>query len=235
VRRLRVECVVAAKTLLASILSLSLLLSPAFGAPSSSLGTVVYADRAHLGTAIASVGSTVYGGDRLSTDDAGSVQVRVGAARLLLSSASIATLAPDDADPAATLTSGSATFSTANSKAFSLHIASAVVRPASDKPTVGRVTVLGPKEFIVKSARGPLTIVVEDDLREIPEGAGYRIVLDPTAAEAEAQGPRGAGTKGTGGPPIKPAKNKFIWYAIGVAAVATFFVLREALESPDRP
>jgi hypothetical protein len=220
---------------LAAILSLSLLITPALGAPSSSLGTVVYADRAQVGTAVASVGATVFGGDRLSTDQSGSVQIRAGAARLQLASATIATLMNDDASPAATLTAGSVTFSTANSKAFVLHVASAVIRPATDQPTIGRVTVLGPKEFIVKSTRGSLTLAVEDDVREISEGGGYRIVLDTSAPAAEPRVPRGAGTNGIGGPPIKAARNKFIWYAIAVTAVVTSLAVSESFESPDRP
>jgi len=223
------------KSSVAALLSLSLVLTPAFGSPSSSIGTIVYADRAHVGAAVASVGATVFGGDRLSTDASGGVQVRAGAARLQLSGSSMATLNLDDSSPAATLTGGSATFSTANSKAFAVHVGNAVIRPAKDDPTIGRITVLGPKEFIVKSTRGALMIAVEDDVREIPEGMGYRIVLDPSAPTAEPQGPAGAGTKGMGGPPIKAAKSKFIWYAIAVTAVITFLAVQEALESPDRP
>ena len=235
--RLRADCVAIVKSLLASILALSLFASPVLGSSSTSLGTVIYADRALIGTAAASVGATVYGGDRLSTDTSGSIQVRAGAARLLLANSSIATFTRDEANPAATLSSGSATFSTANAKALSLYVATAVIRPASDKPTFGCVTVLGPKEFIVKSTRGPLTIAVEDDVREIPEGAGYRIVLDTAAAAAspEPQGPQGAGTKGTGGPPIRAARSRFIWYAVAITAVVTFLALQEVWESPDRP
>lgn len=223
------------REVVAALLSISLLIAPVWGAPSSSLGTVVYADRAHVGAAAASVGATVFGGDRLSTEQSGTVQVRAGAARFLLSGASMATLERDDAYPSAMLTLGTATFSTANSKAFSVHVASATIRPNTDEPTIGRVTVLGPKEIVVKSTRGSLTVAVEDDIRVIPEGIAYRIVLDSTAAAAEPQGPRGSGTKGTGGPPIKAAKSKFIWYAVGVTAVVTYFAVAEALESPHRP
>jgi hypothetical protein len=223
------------REIVAALLSISLMIAPVWGTPPSSLGTVVYADRAHVGAATASVGATVFGGDRLSTEQSGSVQVRAGAARLLLSGESIATLERDDANPSATLTLGSATFSTANSKAFSLHVASATIRPNTDQPTIGRVTVLGPKEIVVKSTRGSLTIAVADDVRVIPEGSAYRVVLDSSAVAAEPQGPRGAGTKGTGGPPIKAAKSKFIWYAVGATAVVTYFAVAEAVESPDRP
>ncbi len=90
-----------------------------------------------------------------------------------------------------------------------------------------------PKELIVKSTRGSLTIAVEDDVREIPEGSAYRVVLDPSPAEP--QGPRGAGTKGYGGPPIKAARSRFVWYAVGVAGLITVWTVHEALESPDRP
>jgi hypothetical protein len=220
---------------IAALISITLLLTPVWGAPSSSLGTVVYADRAHMGAAAASVGATVFGGDRLSTEQSGSVQVRAGAARLLLSGASSATFAREEATPAATLTRGSATFSTANSKAFALHVASAVIRPNTDEPTIGHVTVLNPKELVVKSTKGSLTIAVDDDVRVIPEGAAYRIVLDPADTAAPRQGARGAGSKGYGSPPVKAARSRFIWYAIGITAVLTFIAVHEALESPDRP
>jgi hypothetical protein len=220
---------------IAAFLSLILIVSPLWAAPSSSLGTIVYADHAHMGAGAASVGTTVFGGDRLTTEQSGSVQVRAGAARLLLSSASSATFALEEAAPAATLTLGSAIFSTANSKAFTLHVASAVIRPNTDEPTIGQVTVLSPKEIVVRSTRGSLSVAVADDVRVIPEGSAYRIVLDSPDAPPPAQGPRGAGTKGYGGPPVKAAKSKFIWYAIGVTAVVTFLAVQEALESPDRP
>lgn len=222
-----------ARAILALLVSFSLLTTPAWAASTSSLGTVVYADRAFVGSAPASVGATIFAGDRLSTDQSGSIQVRAGAARLLLSRASIATFSQDGANPAATLTYGSATFSTADSKAFALHVGSAVIRPNTNQPTIGQVTVLTPKELIVKSSRGSLTIAVEEDVREIPEGAAYRVVLDPNAPAP--QGPRGAGTKGIGGPPIAAAKSKFMWYVIGGSAVVAFFTVKEVFESPDHP
>jgi hypothetical protein len=227
------DCSAIIRNSVAVALSFSLSFAPLWAAPSSSLGTVVFAARAHVGAAQASVGATVFSGDRLSTEQSGSVQVRAGQARLLLSGSSNVTLLQDDATPAATLNSGSATFSTANSKAFALHAASAVIRPNTDKPTIGKVSVLNPKELIVQCTRGSLSIAVEDDVREIAEGAAYRVVLDPNAADP--QGPRGAGTKGYGGPPIKAAKSKFIWYAIGATAAITIWAVLEAWESNDGP
>jgi hypothetical protein len=142
-------------------------------------------------------------------------------------------LTQDEASPAATLTRGTATFSTAGARAFAVHVSSAVIRPATDQPTIGKVTVLSDKELVVKSIRSSLTIGVEDDIREIPEGVAYRVVLDPNAPPP--QGPRGAGGKGMGGPPIKAAKSKFIWYVIIAGSFFTTWLLHEALESTDGP
>jgi len=218
---------------IASVLSLCLVLTPAFGASSSTaLGTLVYADRAHVGAAPASVGATIFDGDRLSTDQSGSLQWRSRSARLLLNSSSHATIADEDGMPAATLTSGSVTFSTSVSAAFALHFGTAVIRAKSDEPTIGQVTVISPKEMVVKCTRGSLTVGVEDDIRTIPEGLGYRIVLDPSAADPQ---PRPASASGPQGPPIKAGKSKFIWYAIAVVAAVTVFAIHEVLESPDRP
>jgi len=217
----------------ALLFSLALVISPLWAVPSSPIGTVVFANRARVGSANTSVGATVFSGDRLSTDEVGTVQIRAGAARLLLSSASSATLTQQEAGPSASLTSGTATFSTANAKAFALHFASAVIRPDTNLPTIGKVTVLSAKELLEKCVRGSLQIAVEDDVREIPEGAAYRVVLDPNAPDP--QGPRGAGTKGMGGPPVKGAKSRFIWYAIAVTGGVTFWVAYEAFESSYKP
>lgn len=215
---------------IASALSLCLVLTPAFGASSSTaLGTLVYADRAHVGAAPASVGATIFDGDRLSTEPSGSLQWRSRTARLLLNSQSHAVIADEDGMPAATLTAGSATFSTSVSAAFALHFGSAVVRAKSDEPTIGQVTVISPKEMVVKCTRGSLTVGVEDDVRTVPEGMGYRIVLDPSAD------PQPQPARGPQGPPIKAGKSRFIWYAIAITAAVTVFAVHEALESPDRP
>lgn len=220
------------RAFVASLLSLTLLILPLWAAPSTPFGTVVFSNRARVGNSNVTVGATVFSGDRLSTDDVGSLQVRAAAARFQLAKSSAATLSQEDASPTATLTAGTATFSTANSKAFALHVASAIIRPNTDQPTIGKVTVLNPKELVVKSVRGSLQIAVEDDVREIPEGEAYRVVLDPNA---DPQGPRGAGTKGMGGPPIKAAKSKFIWYAVAITAGVTIYVASEAFESASKP
>jgi hypothetical protein len=215
---------------LSAVVSLSLITTSAWGAPATPAAMVVSAERAHVGASAATVGTTVFSGDRLETEQLGKVQVRTSAARLLLSGSSRATWGAEADTPTATLTRGTATFSTANSTAFALRMATAVIRPDGKGPAIGNVTVLNPKELVVRCSRGAISITVDDDSRVIPEGTAYHVVLDPSPsmmADAAAQ-PGSAPPRGAG-------KSKFIWFAIGVAAVVTYFFVDEALESPDRP
>ncbi len=225
------------REIVAAVLTSCLMMTPVWGGSAGVLGTVVSSNRASIGGTGAAVGTTVFAGDKLSTAESGSVQLRTGAARLQLSESSSATVNEEGGTPEATLLRGSATFSAANAKAFVLNASTAVIRPKSNEPTIGQVTMLSGKQLVVKCVRGALTITVGDDSRVISEGSAYRVVLDPAKSE-EAQTqppPQGAGTKGSGGPPLMAAKSKFVWYAVGAVAVATYFALDEVLESPDRP
>lgn len=226
---------------LATLITIGMTVAPVWASPktASSLGTIVTAEHALVGDSSAEVGTTVFSGDRLSTGLAGSVQVRAGAARLLLQSASSATLNDSEGAPSAKLSGGTATFSTGNSKAFTLFASRAAIRAQSDGPTIGQVTYVNEKELLVVSKRGPLTITVDGETEVINEGAAYRVVLDPPPTMA--QGPEGAGAhkndkrKGMGGPPLKAGRNYFLITAVGVTAAITGIAVSEALESPNRP
>jgi len=215
----------------AVILSFSLLVTSVSGAPAAGFGTVVSAERAHVGRAAASVGTTIFNGDDLNTEQLGSMQVRTAEARLLLSGASRVTWGAEANMPAATLTAGTATFSTVNSKAFALHVATAVIRPKGEGPAIGSVALLNPKELTVNCSRGALTLTVVDDTLEIPEGTAYHIVLDPNANVAT-DDPKAWGENQR---PKKSGRNRFIFFLIFFAAGVTAFAIHEALESPDRP
>jgi len=226
---------------LATLMTIGLTVAPAWGDPKtvSSLGTIVTAEHARVGGSSAEAGTTVFSGDRVATEREGSVQIRAGAARLLLQSASNATLNDTEGAPSAKLVHGTATFSTGNSKAFTLFASRAAIRAQSDGPTIGQVTYLNEKELLVVSKRGPLTITVDGETEVITDGAAYRVMLDPPPTMA--QGPEGAGThkedrrRGMSGSPLHAGRNYFLITAIGVSALVTGFAISEALESPNRP
>src|SRR5215472_4005567 len=191
------------------------------------LGTVIAADRAHVGEASADVGTTVYRGDRVSTDRQGSLQVRAGAARLLLMSSSAAIVDDNEGTPSAKLVLGTAAFSTGNAHAFTLYASKAAIRPQTDAPTIATVTCVNDKELPVTARRGGLTVTVEDEVQVIPEGNSFRVLLDPTA---DAQGPEAAGSGGeqgknqTGGP-LKAGRSRFLIVASGLIAAGTAVAL----------
>jgi len=225
----------------ATLMAIGLTVSPAWAGPktASSLGTIVTAEHARVGDSSAEVGTTVFSGDRLSTEREGSVQIRAGAARLLLQSGTVATLNDSDGAPSAKLFLGTATFSTGNSRAFTLFASRAAIRAQSDGPTIGQVTYLNEKELLVVSKRGPLTITVDGETEVIADGSAYRVLLDPPTTMA--QGPEGAGAnkgdrrRGMNGPPLKAARSHFLIAVAAVTGVVTWLAVSEALESPDRP
>jgi len=224
--------------ILATALSFSLMAMPLCAAPAEVLGTVVTADRAHVGAAKAEVGTTIYVGDSLSTEPQGSVQLRAGKARLLLLSSSTAVVSDASGTPSAKLLAGSAKFSTGNAQAFTLFAAAAAIRAQSDAPTIGQVSYLGPKELLVSATRGTLVVTVDSDTQIIPEGSAYRVILD--VPEEMAQGPEGAGSgkeQWPGGQkqPRRAGRSRFMYFAAGGTAVVTTIAVIEALESDPRP
>jgi hypothetical protein len=214
---------------------LTLTAVPAFAGPANTvLGTVITADKAHVGEGAAAIGTTVYSGDRLSTETAGSVQLRAGAARLLLLSASAAEVNDSEGAPSARLLLGTATFSTGNAHAFTLYASTAAIRAQTDAPTIGQVTYLNSKELLVTSKRGPLTITVDGETQLIADGTAYHVYLDPDSAP---QGPQGSGSQtiGRGGGPLKAGRSRFLIVVIALTAVGTSIAIWKALESPSRP
>jgi hypothetical protein len=223
----------------AAIVLVSLTVIPACAnkAPSvAPLGTVIAAEHAHVGQSVADVGTTVYGGDRLSTEGQGTIQVRAGAARLLLLSSTVAEVNDEEGTPSAKLLMGTATFSTGNAHAFTLYASKASVRANTDAPTIGQVVYVSDKELVVVAKRGSLVVMVGDDTQVVNEGTAYRVLLDPVAAET--QEPSGAGTPSQGprskGGPLKAGRSRFLIVSTAFIAAATTFAILEACESPSR-
>jgi len=220
----------------AALLTLSLIASQVVGA--SALGTVTSALDATIGDAPLSPGSTIFSGDQLRTERTGSIQIRLRAARFVLTAASFASFGEKDGTPTATLTQGMAVFSTANAKAFVLKSAKAEIRAKTDAPTVGQVTYVSEKELRVRCDRGSLAITVDDETQYVEEGRSYRVMLDPDAYYAEhpeaappARGPSGDKRA----LPHPSGRSRFVLVAIAAVAWLTIWLVHEAWESNDSP
>lgn len=228
------------RALLAAVLSYSLVAIPACGGTTPTvapLGTVITADRANIGQSGADVGTTVYSGDRLSTASQGSLQIRAGAARLLLASSTVAMVNDEAGAPSAKLLGGTATFATGTAHAFTLYASKAVIRANTDAPTIGQVVYVNEKELLVAAKRGSLVVTVADDMQVVSEGTGYRVLIDPTLAEA--QEPAGAGTRSQGpvrtGGPLKAGRSRFLILTTALVAAGTTVAIVKALESEEKP
>jgi hypothetical protein len=223
----------------AAVLVFSLTSLPLWGAATPNvapLGTIIAADRAHVGSAAADVGTTAYAGDKLSADNPGSVQLRAGAARFLLQSGSTAVVDSSEGAPSANLLAGTATFSTGNAHAFTLYVSTAAIRAQTDAPTIGQVTFLNPKELVVTARRSGLTVTVADETQVVKEGESFRVLLDPS----DAQEPAGAGSGSSQGPtqsggPLKAGRSRFLIMATALTAAGTGVAIHYALESPSHP
>jgi hypothetical protein len=77
---------------------------------------------------------------------------------------------------------------------------------------------------------------VDGETQVIEDGKAYHVYLDPDMAAA--QGPAGSGggqgPGGSGGSPRKAGRSRFL-IVVGVAAVATYFAVSEAVESASWP
>ena len=220
----------------AAIVLVSLTVIPACAKTSPSvapLGTVIAAEHARVGQSVADVGTTVYGGDKLSTEGQGTLQVRAGAARLLLLNSTVAEVNDEEGTPSAKLLMGTATFSTGNAHAFTLYASKASVRANTDAPTIGQVVYVSDKELVVVAKRGSLVVTVGDDTQVVNEGTAYRVLLDPVAETREAGTPS-QGPMGKGGP-LKAGRSRFLIVSTAFIAAATTFAILEARESPERP
>ena len=103
------------------------------------------------------------------------------------------------------------------------------IRAAANVPTVGQISITGPKTLYVFANHGALAISYHGDSDVISEGESYRVVLDPP-------------DDASGTPDPDPAKRSsrrrkgFLLLLIGAgAATATTWHKRSDFESPDHP
>jgi hypothetical protein len=160
------------------VLIASLIAMPAFGAPVPSLGMVVQAQDAQLGTAQAVGGASVYTGDSLATGVSGSMRVRVSAGQVYLLASSAATVTGRENGVSATLNRGTVGFTSSGSELMEIHADSAVFRPSSQTTTHAQVTVLGPNDLIVSNFHGVLELESNGERFSIPENTSYHVILD---------------------------------------------------------
>jgi hypothetical protein len=182
------------------------------------LGIITEADGAYLSDRRVSAGTSLYDGDRLSTEPDGVLRLRSGAAMLYLPGDSQITLHSEPTEEKGTqvdLSAGTLVFSAARAAATEIRVNKASVRPAADTPTIGQITAVAPKLLYVYARRSSLKFSYRDESEIIAEGEAYRVVLDPsgddTAAKPDSEQPK-----------RKPNRRRkgFLFFLIGAGAAA---------------
>lgn len=221
------------KSFLVAILSVGLIGIPSFAANEKPLGLVTQASEAHLGAATVAIGTTVYPGDTLATDEGGTVRLKVGGSQFYLLASSAATLSASASVVNASVARGTVGFSSNGTDQLSLEIPEGTLRAANGQPGYGQVTILGPREVVISAYRGTLVLDNDGDLHEIPAGKSYRVTMDLDPA-VEPQGPAGAG----GNNRVVAPRHRHLLFdliVLGAAAGAGVALWYHLSESPSNP
>jgi len=214
-----------------------------------SLGLVAKSVSAHIGDAAAPEGSTVYSGDYLYTEDAGSMLVRVGALSLELLGSSAVHIYRAPYGAIVELNRGAVVYTTPGTQENIVIVVSDVrVTPVLALADLGRVSMDNPCEITVFSQRGQVNVQVGSESRLIEETKAYRVrainepsyrkYLSPDASDYHdfhEHRPCAPVEMVKGKLPISPGHSRFLYLTAGVVGIATAWGVGEALESPHRP
>lgn len=183
------------------------------------LGVVTQSAGGHLNNTAASVGSSIYESDRLSTEPAGVLTLNAGPVQLTLAGDSTVLMNRDGASLTAMLQRGSVAFRVESGGALRLSAVDVRVRPQSSVPTAGEMT-LENCAVLVTSRVSSLEVTAGKETRIVEEGKSYRVLLEGGACNRQ---------------PHPPAiQGRFLVVPIA-AAVIIIIGVHKALESPDRP
>jgi hypothetical protein len=203
------------------------------------LGIVTHAEHAYIGSAAASMGSSIYEGDRMSTEVDGTLRVSIPALTLQLNAQTVLTVRPPDKadDEVETdLASGTLVFSAAETGKIVVMADGAMVRPALRLPTIAQIRLVSPRELRIYAQRGAVEFFYRGESDVIAQGTACQVLLDPIEREiAMATEPEPNGTKPAQGKKSGKSRPAFLLVAIGIAAGIAIPMAEHHPESPDNP
>lgn len=221
-----------ARPFLATLLTVVLMQAPVMaepaGTPSAPLGVILQTEHAVIGSGVAATGATVFAGDTLETNAGGTLRVRFGGSQAYLMPNSSATVNQASGGFGATLTAGTVIVSSVQGETFRLIADGATIRPNSKQATSAQITRVSPTELLLLSRKGALEVSMDDDVKTVPEGASYRMLIQPPD--------EAAGSPGSPRPQVATAgRNRFLFIALAVVAIGVTVGVILATRSPHRP
>ena len=198
------------------VLSVSLIGIPAMATPanpaSAPLGWILQAERAHVGADITSGGATIYDGDRLETQEDGTLRARLGNSQMYLRPGTLAEVHGLSNGFSASLFRGTVVASAPEGQTFQVLANGATIRPVGTKASVAQVTWVNAKELLLTSNVGAVQVSLDGgDVKTIEAGNSFRMEIQPEAASP--------GQNGSGGTPAG-GRNRAIYFWIAGASVA---------------
>ncbi len=190
---------------------------------STPLGVIVQADRAQVGSDITSGGATIYEGDRLETQDNGTLRARMGGSQIYLRQGSAADVHGLANGFSANLVHGTVVLSSLEGQTFQLLANGATIRPVGNHPTVAQVTYVNPTALVLTSERGAIEISMGDEVKTIDAGTSYRM---ETVPDDSGPGPQGG--------PYHTARNHFVLLTLLFGGVATGIICLARVDEPQR-
>lgn len=185
-------------------------------------GVIQQTQSARLNQTDASIGTTLYDGDRLETQSKGVVNVHSNQVLLTLAEDSLLWMNHDNGVLAPKLDRGTVIFRAETGDGIEIHADDVRVRPHAAVLTVGQVTI--DNCYIVVTARTQsLDVSAAKETKVLEEGKSYRVTR---------LGPCGAARTH---PPLAVGQSRFYIGASAIVGTVAALAVSEALESPDRP
>jgi len=215
---------------------------------SPALGIVVTSSAASIGNSPASEGASIYSGDYLSTQDNGSLLLRVGPVTLQLESSSALHIYSAPYGAVVELNRGSVIYTTPGGKQNVVIVASDVrVTPDPALADLGRVTIDNPCEVTAYNQRGRANVQVGHESRFIEQGKAYRVRAEAKISYREYLSPDDSDYHRHHDHepcavymthlrlPAAPMHDPFALTSAAFIAAGTVIGVYKAMESPDRP
>lgn len=203
--------------------ALSCLLSGlALPAQTAPAGVVLQSASARLNTTDAAIGTTIFDGDRMETQEKGALSLRSGQVQLVLSEQSTVWMNHENLTLAPTLQRGTVTFRAETGEGVEIKADDVRVRPHAPVLTVGEVT-LQDCDVLVTARTQSLEVTAGKETKILEEGKTYRVVRKGACGAAINQPSS----------PIAPSRFFLLPFAAGLIPI--IWGIHKGLESPDRP
>lgn len=208
-------------------LIVSLIESSVLASPERALGLVTEAQRARVGSVEASVGSTVFAGDILSTEPTGILRVSFGTAQLRLAVNSSAVVRETTNGVSVDLQRGYLIISASGAESLEVRASDVRIRPTAAQPTYSQVGMESPCALLVTSEQGSLDVTAGEETRTIPAPTTYRVLIRSSVSDPACEtSPHGT---------LPAGRNRFVLLPLVLISVASAIVIEHALVSPSAP